>query len=44
VGCSDGKDKKAVDSQIGDKVWLFGDLVPINSSMFVSKGAEGKAA
>jgi hypothetical protein len=30
VGCSDGKDKKAVDSLIGDKVQLFDDLVPIN--------------
>jgi transposase len=44
VGCSDGKDKKAVDSLIGDKVQLFDDLVPINSSTFVSKKAEAKAA
>ncbi|MDR1111915.1 MAG: transposase [Deltaproteobacteria bacterium] len=44
VGCSDGEDKKAVGSLIGDKVCLFDDLVPINSSTFVSKKAEGKAA
>jgi hypothetical protein len=44
VGCSDGEDKKAVDSLIGDKVQLFDDLVMINSSTFISKKVEGKAA
>jgi transposase len=44
VSCADGKDKKAVDSLINEKVQLFDDLVPISETTFVSNKTEGVAA
>jgi transposase len=44
AGCSDNRDKKAVDELISEKVQLFDDLMPIGVSTFVSNAATKKAA